>query len=70
MLGKGIDLAKGSICFSSEKADVATVAENGIDGVLSLVGQPLPDVYSAALSEFVFAAGVALMRAVPRSGPT
>ena len=62
LLGKGIDLAKGSICFSSEKADVATRAENGIDGVLALVGQPLPDVYSAALSEFVFAAGVALMR--------
>jgi phosphonoacetate hydrolase len=31
--------------------------------VLGLVGQPLPDVYSAALSEFVLAAGVQLMRA-------
>jgi phosphonoacetate hydrolase len=29
--------------------------------VLDLVGRPLPDVYSAALSEFVFAAGLALM---------
>lgn len=62
LLGKGIDLAGGSICFSSEKADVASLAENGIEDVLALVGQPLPDVYSAALSEFVFAAGVALMR--------
>ncbi len=62
LLGKGIDLAKGSICFSSERADVASLAENGIEGVLALVGQPLPDVYSAALSEFVCAAGVALMR--------
>ena len=62
LLGKGIDLAQGRMCFSSEKADVATMAENGIDGVLALVGRPLPDVYSAALSEFVFAAGVALMR--------
>ena len=62
LLGKGIDLAKGGICFSSEKADTASVAENGIDGLLALVGQPLPDVYSAALSEFVFAAGVKLMQ--------
>jgi phosphonoacetate hydrolase len=50
------------ICFSSEKADAASLVENGIADVLSLVGQPLPDVYSAALSEFVFAAGVQLMR--------
>ena len=62
LLGKGIDLTQGSICFSSEKADVASVAENGIDGLLALVGLPLPEVYSAALSEFVFAAGVRLMQ--------
>jgi phosphonoacetate hydrolase len=49
------------ICFSSEKADQATVAENGIDHVLERVGLPLPSVYSAALSEFVFVAGVKLM---------
>jgi phosphonoacetate hydrolase len=49
------------ICFSSEKADEVTVAENGIDNVLDRVGMPLPSVYSAALSEFVFAAGVKLM---------
>ncbi|MBX3605321.1 MAG: phosphonoacetate hydrolase [Piscinibacter sp.] len=58
LLGHGMR----GICFSSEKADVASEAENGIAGVLALVGQPLPDVYSAALSEFVFAAGVQLMR--------
>ena len=62
LLGKGMDLAKGGICFSSEKADVASEVENGIADVLKLVGQPLPDVYSAALSEFVFAAGVRLMQ--------
>ncbi len=50
------------ICFSAEKADQATQAENGIDGVTALVGLPLPSVYSAGLSEFVFAAGVKLMR--------
>ena len=58
LLGKGMS----GICFSSEKADAVTEAENGIAEVLSLVGRPLPDVYSAALSEFVFAAGVKQMQ--------
>jgi len=49
------------ICFSSEKADQATEQENGITDVLPLVGMPVPDVYSAELSEFVFAAGVRLI---------
>ena len=50
------------ICFSAEKADQATLAEHGIDHVLAKVGKPLPSVYSADLSEFVFAAGVWLMQ--------
>jgi phosphonoacetate hydrolase len=58
LLGHGMT----GICFSSEKADVATQADNGIADLLSLVGMPLPDVYSADLSEFVFAAGLQLMR--------
>jgi phosphonoacetate hydrolase len=58
LLGHGM---KG-ICFSSEKADTVTDADNGITGVLDLVGMPVPDVYSAELSEFVFAAGVKLMQ--------
>src|SRR5919108_3467751 len=49
------------ICFSSEKAAEATVAENGIENVVELVGMPVPSVYSAELSEFVFAAGVKLL---------
>jgi phosphonoacetate hydrolase len=57
LLGHGM---KG-ICFSSEKAADVTDAENGIADVLGLVGRPVPDVYSAELSEFVFAAGVKLM---------
>jgi len=48
------------ICFSSEKADQATRATHGIDDVVAMVGMPVPSVYSAALSEFVFAAGVKL----------
>lgn len=49
------------ICFSAEKADQATLANGGIDDVLALVGKPVPSVYSADLSEFVFAAGVRLL---------
>jgi phosphonoacetate hydrolase len=49
------------VCFSSEKADEATIADNGVDGVVDLVDMPVPSVYSAALSEFIFAAGVKLM---------
>ncbi len=49
------------VCFSSEKADEVTVAENGIEGVVEMVGMPVPSVYSAELSEFIFAAGVKIM---------
>src|SRR3954469_8086818 len=59
LLGHGM---KEGICFSSEKSGELTQAENGITGVVERVGMPVPDVYSAALSEFVFAAGVKLMQ--------
>ncbi|MDB5956363.1 phosphonoacetate hydrolase [Ramlibacter sp.] len=58
LLGHGMR----GICFSAEKADEATLQEHGITGVTELVGMPVPDVYSAELSEFVFAAGVRLMQ--------
>ena len=61
LLGHGMSLTR-SVCFSSEKADACTRDEHGLDGVLDLVRRPVPDVYSAELSAFVFAAGVALMR--------
>ncbi len=61
LLGKNL----AGICFSAEKADQTTVAQNGIEGALALVGRPLPSVYSAELSEFVFAAGVRLMELRP-----
>jgi phosphonoacetate hydrolase len=60
LLGHGM---KG-ICFSSEKSNEVTAAENGIEDVLALVGMPVPSVYSAELSEFVFAAGVKLAQQV------
>jgi len=49
------------ICFSSEKADQVTLTDHGIENVMTRVGKPLPSVYSADLSEFVFAAGVKLL---------
>ncbi|WP_069882917.1 phosphonoacetate hydrolase [Bosea sp. BIWAKO-01] len=62
LLGKGLDFTSGTaIAFSSEKADKANNPENGIDQVLDFVGMPVPSVYSADLSEFVFAAGVKLL---------
>jgi phosphonoacetate hydrolase len=57
LLGHGMS----GICFSAEKANETTTAENGVADALRLVGMPLPSVYSAELSEFVFAAGVKLM---------
>ena len=58
LLGSGMR----GICFSAEKADQATAADHGVSDVLALVGKPLPSVYSAQLSEFVFAAGVELLK--------
>jgi phosphonoacetate hydrolase len=53
LLGKGLDLAPGKAwSYSAEKAD---------EQLCKFVGLPLPDVYSAGLSEFVFATGVKLM---------
>ena len=57
LLGHGMS----GVCFSSEKANETTEAEHGLDDALAYVGRPLPDVYSADLSEFVFAAGVTLL---------
>lgn len=57
LLGHGL---KG-ICFSAEKAAEATLENAGIERVPELVGLPVPSVYSAELSEFVFAAGAKLL---------
>lgn len=64
LLGKGLVFDGSAVCFSSEKADKATEAENGITDARQLTGLPVPDVYSAALSEFVFAAGVKLLKSM------
>lgn len=62
LLSDGLDYAGGTaIAFSSEKADKADRTGNGIENVCDFVGMEVPDVYSAELSEFVFAAGVKLV---------
>ena len=62
LLRHGLDFSTGrAICFSSEKSDQATKVDNGIDYANRYVGLPVPEVYSADLSEFIFAAGVKLI---------
>jgi phosphonoacetate hydrolase len=62
LLGKDLTFGDGTaISFSAETSDKVTMADHGIEGVLDLVGLPVPDVYSADLSEFIFAAGVKIM---------
>ncbi|WIY25637.1 phosphonoacetate hydrolase [Parasedimentitalea psychrophila] len=62
LLGAGLsfddDRAK---CFSAEKSDTSTVAVHGQDAASTWLGMAQPEVYSADLSEFVFAAGVKLL---------
>ena len=63
LLGAGLrfdeDRAK---CFSAEKSDSSTQAEHGQEAASDWLGLAQPEVYSAELSEFVFAAGVKLLR--------
>lgn len=64
LLGKDLAFDGTAVAFSSEHADRATLKDNGIEGVCETVGMAVPDVYSAELSEFVFAAGVKLLAAM------
>jgi len=63
LLGAGLqfddDRAK---CFSAEKSDTSTQAEHGQEKASEWLGMAQPEVYSAELSEFVFAAGVKLLK--------
>ena len=60
-LAKGLDVSKGHVSFSSEFADRCTIAENGIDNVLELVGMTKPEMYSMELSLLVLEAGIKLL---------
>src|SRR5204862_6076728 len=61
MLGRGLDIGRNGICFSSEQANRCSLAEHGIEGVEALVGRATPDMYSADLSLFVIDAGIRLV---------
>lgn len=58
LLGRG--LVEG-VCFSAEKAHETSHAEHGITDVLSVMDEPLPEVYSAELTGFTLRAGVTLL---------
>ena len=63
LLGAGLQFDDDrAICFSSEKADQTSLRVNGIENASAFMGRPVPEVYSADLSEFVFAAGVKLLK--------
>ncbi len=63
LLGAGLRFDEDrAIAFSSERSGDTTKAEHGIDKASDWLGMPVPEVYSADLSEFVFAAGVKLLK--------
>ena len=63
LLGAGLRFDEDrAIAFSSERSGTTTKAEHGIDNTSDWLGMPVPEVYSAGLSEFVFAAGVKLLK--------
>lgn len=63
LLGSGLGFDEDrAVAFSSERSGETTKAEHGIENASEWLGRPVPEVYSAELSEFVFAAGVKLLR--------
>lgn len=63
LLGSGLKFDEDrAVAFSSERSGETTKAEHGIDNASDWLGMPVPEVYSAELSEFVFAAGVKLLK--------
>ena len=63
LLGSGLKFDEDrAIAFSSARSGETTKAEHGIDDASEWLGMPVPEVYSAELSEFVFAAGVKLLK--------
>jgi len=63
LLGSGLKFDDDrAVAFSSERSGETTRAEHGLDDASAWLGRPVPEVYSADLSEFVFAAGVKLLK--------
>ncbi len=57
LLGKNLS----GICFSVERADQLSVAENGIADVAAMVGRPAPGIYDPEISIYCLEAGVRLI---------
>lgn len=63
LLGAGLKFHDDrAVAFSAERSGETTKVEHGIDNASNWLGMPVPEVYSAELSEFVFAAGVKLLK--------
>ena len=63
LLGAGLDFADDRArCFSAERSASSTLVEHGQENASAWLGMAQPEVYSAGLSEFVFAAGVKLLQ--------
>ena len=62
LLSAGLKFDEGrAIAFSAERADETSMANNGVENASEWLGMPVPEVYSAELSEFVFAAGIKIL---------
>ena len=62
LLGAGLAFDQDRArCFSAERSATSTLAEHGQDKADAWLGFPQPGIYTAELSEFVFAAGVKLL---------
>lgn len=63
LLGAGLSFDDDRArCFSAEKSEGSTLEDHGQKAASAWLGMAQPEVYSAELSEFVFAAGVKLLR--------
>jgi phosphonoacetate hydrolase len=57
LLGKDLQ----GVCFSVERANEATLSENGIEDVAGKVGRGAPDIYDPEISVYCIEAGVRLL---------
>lgn len=61
LIGHGLRIGDGAICFSAEKSSTCTIEEHGIMDVEQWIGRPTPSQYSGDLSIFVLDAGVKIL---------
>ncbi|MCF6321202.1 MAG: phosphonoacetate hydrolase [Rhizobiaceae bacterium] len=62
LLGAGLEFDEDrAMCFSAEKSDSTNVSQHGLEKASTWLGMAQPEVYSADLSQFVFAAGVKIL---------